>query len=224
MRKTLAVFVAALALMPAALLLVPSEAAACSCMMPKDPVTSARDVDVVFEGKLLGIESPAPKGPHDFPTKVFTFEVVRTFKGQLDAQVKVVTADNSAACGRDYGKPGDAWLIYARIDDQGQLNDNLCSRTRDMAHAAEDIEQLEANKDSLDEPNPEEPVPTEPGPADPEPTPFEPSSERDVHAPEPAQPGKKGCSIGDANEGGVATLGLLGLLGLLPWSRRRAAR
>jgi MYXO-CTERM domain-containing protein len=227
MRRTLS-FVAALALAPVALLTA-REAEACSCMQSKDAVTAARDVSVVFEGKLVVIESPKPKGPHDLPMKIFTFEVVRTFKGQLDTQVRVATTENSAACGRDYGKVGDGWLVYARSDDQGQLQDNLCSRTTVIADAAADIAELEANAGTLDQANP----PYEPesedddtvAPAEDEPLPIEPpTDDHDDHAdPEPAQPGKKGCSIGDDSPPPIAALALLGLF-VLPWSRSRRRR
>lgn len=220
MRRTLS-FVAALALGSVALLSA-SEAEACSCIQPKDAVTSARDANAVFEGKLLVIESPKPNGPHDLPMKIFTFEVVRTFKGQLDSQVRVHTTDNSAACGRDFGKVGDGWLIYARTDDAGQLQDNLCSRTMPIADAAADIAELEANADTLDQTNPPaEPVAEDTvAPADDEPPPIEPSPADDHAEPEPAGPGKKGCSIGEDSPAPIAALALLGLF-VVPWSRSR---
>jgi MYXO-CTERM domain-containing protein len=218
MRTTL-FLVAALALTPIALL-VPSEAEACSCIPTKDAVTSARDADAVFEGKLVAIDTPKPAGPHDLPMKVFTFEVKRTFKGQLDGQVRVQTTDNSAACGRDFGKVGDGWLIYARIDDQGQLNDGLCSRTMPIADAAADIAELEANADTLDDENP----PAQPPPDDDDIPPSE-EEPRPIEAPVepepgPTEPGKKGCSIGDASPEPITSLALLGLFAL-PWSRSR---
>ncbi|MFV8750653.1 MYXO-CTERM sorting domain-containing protein [Nannocystaceae bacterium ST9] len=219
MRRTLGL-VAALALTSVALL-SPREAEACSCMTSKDALTAARDSSVVFEGKLVAVESPKPGKPTDLPMKIFTFDVARTFKGQLDSQVRVQTTDNSAACGRDYGKPGDTWLIYARTDDQGQLHDNLCSRTTAIADAAADIAELEANRDSLDQPNPQpEPEGDTVAPSDEEPKPIEPAG--DSGQPEPVEPSKKGCSIGEESSP-IGALALLGLLAL-PWSRSRRRR
>jgi MYXO-CTERM domain-containing protein len=222
MRRTLA-FVAALALTSAALLTA-REAQACSCIPTKDAVTSARDVDAVFVATLVQIESPKPAGPHDLPMKIFTFDVERTFKGQLDSQVRVQTTDNSAACGRDYGKVDDGWLIFARLDDQGRLNDNLCSRTKPIADAAADIAELEANIDTLDQENP--PAQPEPedtvGPAEGEPEPIEPVAD-EGGTPEPTEPGKKGCSIGEDSPPPITGMALLGLLAL-PWSRSRRRR
>lgn len=209
-------------------LFVPSEAEACSCIPSKDAVTAARDATAVFEGKLVKIENPKPPGPYDLPMTIFTFEVKRTFKGQLDSKVTVETAENSAACGRGYGKVGDSWLIYARSTDQGQLTDNLCSRTKPIADAAADIAELEANKDTLDQPNP--PAEPEPDPepeatdtvppVEEEPEPIEPSPPVE---PEPTEPGKRGCSIADESPEPITALALLGLLAL-PWSRSRRRR
>jgi MYXO-CTERM domain-containing protein len=221
MRRTLS-FVAALAL-GSVTLLSAREAEACSCIQSKDAVTAARDVDAVFECKLLVIESPKPSSPHDLPMTIFTFEVVRTFKGQLDSQVRVQTTTNSAACGRDYGKVGDGWLVYARADDQGQLMDNLCSRSKPIAEAAADIAELEANAGTLDQENPKpEPDADTVAPVEDEPPPIEPAA--DDHAePEPAEPSKKGCAIAEGEPPPIAALALLGLFGL-PWSRSRRRR
>ncbi len=224
MRRSLVV-VAALALtLTGVALLAPSVAQACSCMRTKDAVTAARDSTVVFEGKLTAIASPPLASPHDLPMKIFTFERARTFKGTVDQQVRVHTTDNSAACGRDFGKVGDTWLIYARADDKGELHDNLCSRTMAIADATADIAELEANKATLDQPNPqpERPEP-EVEPADPEPAPIQPVDNGQPEPAEPNQAGKTGCSIGEPSADPISALALLGLLAL-PWSRSRRRR
>jgi MYXO-CTERM domain-containing protein len=221
MRRIFHVSVVCLALLPAALLLAPSEAAACSCLRSAGAVEAARDSDAVFTAKLVTIADGPQGGPHAMKTKVFTFEVTRTFKGQLDAKININTADNSAACGRAYGDPGSEWLIYARIDDEGQARDNLCSRTTALADASDDIAELEANADTLDQPNEEPKSDPGPGPADPEPEPvLPPSSEAGDNGPEPAEPSKKGCSVSDEDLGAGGLGTLLGL-GLLGWTRRR---
>lgn len=214
MRSTLGLVAALALLAPAALVLTPSTAQACSCMSSPDALAAARDSSVVFEGKLVAVDSPKPSKPSDLPSKIFTFEVTRTFKGQLDSQVRVVTADNSAACGRDYGKVGDTWLVYARTWDTGEIHDNLCSRTMPSADAAADIEVLLANAGALDKPA--EPEPELEPESEPEPVEPKPASE----TPPPAEPSKKGCAVGDEPEP-FAALALLALLAL-PWSRSRA--
>ncbi|PRP91812.1 hypothetical protein ENSA5_52490 [Enhygromyxa salina] len=220
MRRLLGVGILSLTLLPAALVLAPSEAAACSCIPTPGALESARDSDAVFAAKLVSVSDAPKAGPHDLETKNVTFEVTRTFKGQLDAQININTAANSAACGRNYGDPGSEWLVYARIDDQGQARDNLCSRTRPLADAAADIVELEANADTLDQPN-EAPSSTDPGPADPEPEPVLPGEAGGEAGPEPTEPSKKGCALADTDPGAGGLAGLLGLGLVVGWARRR---
>lgn len=219
MRRVLTVTLLSLALLPAALLTARS-AQACSCMAPPPPVEAARNADAVFHAKLVSVADVPKTGPHALGNKMFTFEVVRTFKGQLDAQVNIKTTDNGAACGREYGAAGSEWLIYASIDDQGQAHDNLCSRSKPIADAASDIAELEAAAGTLDQPNdpPVDPN-ADPGPSDPEPEPVEPE---EVEGPEPAEPGKKGCSVSDTETAPLGlSLGMLGMLGIGLTRRRR---
>src|SRR5690606_30478573 len=112
------------------------------------------------------------------------------------------------------------WLIYARDDDGGQLHDNLCSRTRHIAHAAGDIAELEENADALDdEPPKPEPPPEDPGPADPAPEPIQPDMNHDEQ-PEPT-PKPRRCTVtDDAPANGLGGLLALGL-GLAFLRRRR---
>jgi hypothetical protein len=222
MRRALTVTMLSLALLPAALLTA-RDAEACSCIASAPPVEAARNADAVFVAKLVSVAEVPKDGPHALGNKMFTFEVVRTFKGQLDAQVNIKTTDNSAACGREYGRPDSEWLIYASIDDKGQAHDNLCSRTKALADAAGDIAELEAAAGTLDQPN--EPV-VEPGPAEPEPEPVQPEQpEQPVDGPEPVDPGKKGCSMSDTETAPVGlSLGLLGSLAMLSMARARRRR
>ncbi|EDM75833.1 hypothetical protein PPSIR1_33491 [Plesiocystis pacifica SIR-1] len=221
-----------LSLVGAALAFTPAIAQACSCMRAPEPVEAARGADAVFSAKLVSV-AEADSGTPDFPNKVFTFEVAQTLKGNLDPQVRVITAHDSAACGRDYDEAGSEWLIYARIHDDGQLRDNLCSRTMPLDQAGADLEALEASKDSLSAP----PTPSEPAGADeggdaatPVDVPLV-QGEGEVttateDGPEPASPGKKGCAVISAEEAGLGgTLGGVGLLALFGFFglRRRDA-
>jgi MYXO-CTERM domain-containing protein len=220
MRRTLRASVLCLLFVPAALVLQPSEAAACSCLPPPGAVEAAQSVDCVFQGKLVSIADAPKPDKYGLQNKIFTFEVVRTFKGQVDSKVNVTTADNEAACGRNFGVEGTEWLVYARVDDAGQLYDNLCSRSRTMTHADADVAELEEHAHELDD-EPPKPEPEDPGPADPEPEPIQPDiGHADGHEqPEPT-PKPDRCNVSDgAPAGGV--VGMLGLgLGLVLLRRR----
>ncbi|NVB37427.1 hypothetical protein G6O69_06260 [Pseudenhygromyxa sp. WMMC2535] len=223
-RRILAIVLTTSTLAPAALVLSPRVAEACSCIRTESALTSAREVDLVFTAKLTGV-SDAKGGDPNMPAKVFSFEVTRTLKGNLDGAVNVETANNSAACGRDYGEPGSEWLIYARQNEAGTIRDNLCSRSTLLSsdQGTADLAELEANIDSLD-------GPAEAGndgpvePAEPEPEPIiadggEDGSAQADGGPEPSEPSKRGCAVEDA-PGGAGLMGLL-LLGLLAPLRRR---
>ena len=187
---------------------------------------AAQSVDVVFHGKLLSVTDAPRSGQYDIPSKVFSFKVVRTFKGEVERTVEVSTADNSAACGRSYGDAGSEWLIYARAEPGGTLHDNLCSRTTSIDQAAADIAELEANAAILDD-DPPRPTYDDPGPADPDPAPILPEDEGsdDDGDAKPADPKPTSkpqrCAVSEPNfaAGGVA--GLLGFGLALAYIRRR---
>lgn len=218
MRRASTVILFSLALLPAAVLTTRT-AEACSCIKAPSPLEAARDSHVVFHAKLVSVADVPKESQYALAYKMFTFEVLRTFKGQLDAQVNVRTADNSAACGRSYGDPDSEWLIYAHVDNKGQTYDSACSRTKPIEDAAADIAELEANAGTLNQPN--EPPPAGPGPAEPEPVPVTTPTPEEPEGPAPAEPGKKGCSVSDENVPLGPTLGLLGVLGLLGNRARR---
>lgn len=224
MRRLRAACLLSLVFVPAALVLQPRVADACSCIPWPGPVEAAQSVDVVFHGVLVSVADAPKPGKYDIQNKVYTFDVLRTFKGQLDERVNVLTADNDAACGRDYGPVGTEWLIYARHDETGALYDNLCSRTRDFQTAGDDIAELEKHADELDDEPPEPEPPEDPGPAEPEPEPFAPdmpdTAEVGDEEPEPT-PKPRRCAVVDARPAeGLAGLLTFGL-GLALVRRRR---
>lgn len=168
----------------ASIWLAPSAARACSCLPPPPPDAASTNAAVVFEGRIDGV---VREGMHNH----FTFDVSRVFKGDLGAQVVIRTASSSAACGRGY-EAGRAYLVYARRGANGQLGDGLCSRTRDMERAAEDLAVLGPGRAPRD--------PSEVG-ADPDPGREPPrihSSTADPAVP-PSSPGPRGCTVENAH-------------------------
>ncbi|MEM6295039.1 MAG: hypothetical protein AAGA54_27450 [Myxococcota bacterium] len=186
---------------------VPSAVRACSCMRPPPPMAAADDAAVVFEGR--------PSEPKAEGVRLrYTFEVLRTFKGEATSFIDVVTMDSGAACGRRY-TPGETYLVYA-FEARGEIGDNLCSRTRRSADAREDFMALgEGVRPPSASPEPDEPSTVEPPRIEPV-------------SPEvpPAQPGTRGCAASIAglshapSSDGLALLLLLGVASL----RRRPYR
>jgi hypothetical protein len=176
-------------------------AQACSCSPPRPPLESAAQAVAVFEGRTFGVQRD---GVHNR----FTFEVLRVWKGEVSAEVQIYSASQSATCGRAF-EAGLPYLVYAYEMPGGVLGDGLCSRTRPIANAAEDLELLGAGHAPL------QAATTDGAEAPPvEPPRIEPLAQQTA-----ASPSKRGCAI-DSPPSFAALL----WLGLLGCARRRARR
>jgi hypothetical protein len=110
-------------------------ALACKCALPSVEEGRA-DASALFEGRVLSIEEKSREGA--MPVNHVKLAVVRSWKGlDREEQVEVTTNTQSAACGYTFAKD-TSYLVYARESD-GQLDVSLCSRTRPLADAAEDL-------------------------------------------------------------------------------------
>jgi hypothetical protein len=120
---------------PAVLTLTPRSARACSCLPAKPPAEARSAADAVFEGKLVA-QSDA-----DADHTRFEFSVSRVWKGDVAAATYVVSHKQSATCGRTY-RADTTYIVYARTAKDGGLTDGLCSRSRPVEDAAEDLRVL----------------------------------------------------------------------------------
>jgi hypothetical protein len=179
-----------------AISLWPRSASACSCLETVPPKEAAQHASIVFEGKVLGFEEIEPQ-PY-VKLRAYQFEVLRQFKGNQAESFEVRTADNTASCGRPYAI-GETYLVYAK-ERNGHLSDNLCSRSRTIADANEDLVFF-----GVAEPEPP-PADPEPPRVDPEPDPPTPAPADEPPAPAPSS---RGCMVGAAPDGWpLAWLGL----------------
>jgi hypothetical protein len=87
----------------------------------------------VFTGKVLSM-TQVERG------KTFEFEVEKYWKGTGSKKLKVTVYESSRfqAFYRQDGK----YLVFARIDEDAGLIDGRCSRSKDIADAADDIRSL----------------------------------------------------------------------------------
>ncbi len=187
----------------------PSPAQACSCIKAPPPRDAADAASVVFEGTVTGM-TEEPGGAGGFAYRLFTLDVERTWKGDEAEQLTIRTMNNSAACGREY-EIGETYLVYAR-EIEGRLSDNLCSRTRRIADASEDLAALGSPPGTPDPP----PTPAEPEPPRIEPTKFESAGQAEEQPPAPTPTGR-GCAI----DHGHSPSSLLLVLPAWAWARRR---
>ena len=187
----LAAVAAGLALLPA------SPTLACSCVQVSP--AQARDEHVaVFEGRVLQILAPAPGDPSGRRSVIF--EVVQAWKGIESERATVSTAGSSAACGVAF-EPETSWLVYADEGPDGLVT-GLCSRTRRIEDAEEDLVALGAGVVPVDITEADE---------------VEPPAEREA----PARAGCASCAVADRRAPPLAAVLGVGLLVGLVLGRRR---
>jgi hypothetical protein len=126
LRLTIVLIVAAAALAPA------WPARACSCIAPGPPADELARSTAVFAGQATGFQMGE--------ATVVTFQVGTVWKGPVESTLLVQTARDSAACGYAF-EIGREYLVYAGGSPEA-LEVNLCSRTRLMAEAGEDVAAL----------------------------------------------------------------------------------
>lgn len=110
---------------------------ACDCAPPPPPKKALEQAAAVFTGKVVGIDADE-KGSFN----VVTFYVENAWKGVDRKTITISTAKNGAACGYGFKKDG-TYLVYCHpAKPGGGLWTGLCSRTRPLADAAADFEEI----------------------------------------------------------------------------------
>lgn len=117
-----------------------NSALACSCAPPGPPKESLDQSTAVFSGKVTAVEKEGPFG------LIVTFAVDSAWKGVAEKTIKVGTASNDAMCGYSFEK-GKSYLVYASVAPGAKkLQTNICSRTRSLDDAKEDLAALGEGK------------------------------------------------------------------------------
>ncbi|MCA9694223.1 MAG: hypothetical protein KC636_31850 [Myxococcales bacterium] len=192
---------------------IPHAVRACSCARSPDPRVALDQADAVFLARV--VEEPS-RTQRIAGEVTYGFDVMRQWKGDPAPRVTIKTQSSSAACGRRF-RMAKTYLVYATREGTGRYSDNLCSRTRELDQADDDLKLL----------GPGSPVRVEPevdGDNDREP-PFLAPPPPDLALPKSAEPGKRGCDV--ASGGGPrAPLSLLwlALIGGLRAARSRTSR
>jgi len=134
----------------AGLLLAPfvDQLFACSCMASGPPCQAAWTADVVFAGKVRSIEpiDGMPGEPARLYSLRVTFDVERGFINPPSAVVEVATGAGGGDCGYRF-VAGRRYLVYAWRPPSGGLSTGICSRTRPIEEAREDVAYLSAITD-----------------------------------------------------------------------------
>jgi hypothetical protein len=111
----------------------PDTASACSCLSSGVPCGALSEGSPVFIGSVQARSDASESRGHDF-----RLAVVETFSGGTAREVTVRTAADTAACGYPF-EVGKTYLVYARREADGRYTVSLCSRTRPLDDADDDI-------------------------------------------------------------------------------------
>jgi HEAT repeat protein len=117
--------------------------AACSCASLDPPLVRLARTDAVFSGTVIDRIDPRPKDSKIISTGdpiEYTIEIDQVWKGDVGDIASVISARAGASCGYTF-KIGETYLIYARLHD-GKFHTGLCSRTRSISRAGEDLAEL----------------------------------------------------------------------------------
>lgn len=140
--------VAALASALAALAPVP--AGACSCAQPTPEQAFERST-AVFTGRVIDIDKPllawlglSRSGSYDV-----TFTVSRRWKGAELDSITVRTRLAGEACGYPF-ETGEDYLVFVASGPVDGLETGMCSGTRDLAGAEEELRALDALADAAE--------------------------------------------------------------------------
>ena len=129
---------------------LPRIAEACSCAVSGPPCEAAWAANAVFAGRVVEITRNDDPKPTD-PLKMLEWShrrlsvrlaVAEKFRGVDAADAIVATSDSGASCGYPF-VVGREYLVYA-YEREGRLFVSLCSRTRPLTEAAEDLAYLRA--------------------------------------------------------------------------------
>lgn len=118
------------------------DASACSCVMGMPICETFWRTPVVFSGEVVEITPAPPARDLRFPAKkLVRFRVDRVWRGEAAGEIEVHTGAGGGDCGYDFVRGGQ-YLVYAHYW-EGRLSTGICSRTRPLSDAKEDLAYFE---------------------------------------------------------------------------------
>lgn len=117
---------------------------ACSCILPAPPKESLEKSTAVFAGKVVDVDVPIGIVISSADPVKVTFDISKVWKGSNYKTLVVTTARDGASCGYSF-KKGEEYIVYT-YGEGDKLSTGICSRTKLLVNAQEDLEGLgEAN-------------------------------------------------------------------------------
>ena len=140
----------------------PTACEICSCAKVDAPRIALDSSDAVFSARVVALDDrpiPSPdvsslqgEARHEAVWAYLrqamerlrvTLEVRRVWKGDIGDRIDIYTANECCICGYNF-ELGKEYLIYAYRLPSGRLVTSICSRTRPMTEAWEDLAELGA--------------------------------------------------------------------------------
>ena len=113
---------------------------ACLCIQPAPPQESLEQSTAVFVGKVIDIDVPSGIVVSSADPVKVTFEVSKIWKGPDYKTLVLTTARDGVSCGYSF-KQNDEYIVYA-YGEENKLSTGICSRTRLLASAQDDLQEL----------------------------------------------------------------------------------
>lgn len=126
-----------------ALLALPSRTEACSCVSGAPICETFWKTPLVFSGTVLEIATDTKSDPRITlgRSRVVRFHVTQAWRGEATGTIEIHTGMGGGDCGYKFVE-GRQYLVFAS-GAPGQYSTGICSRTRRLSEAADDLEYLE---------------------------------------------------------------------------------
>lgn len=115
----------------------PSALVACSCIASGPPCQAYWNYSVIFSGRVLEIVPFATDTSR--PQRLVKFGVSETYRGQIDRIAEIITGQGGGDCGYNF-QVGQSYMVYPGMRNDGRLEASICSRTRELSKADDDLE------------------------------------------------------------------------------------
>ncbi len=115
---------------------------ACSCVMPLSATESLAESTAVFAGKVVDMEVSDGEIISTADPVTVTFEVSKVWKGAEAETIVLTTAREGSSCGYSF-EENEEYIVYTH-GEADQLSTNSCSRTKLLADAEEDLQELDS--------------------------------------------------------------------------------
>lgn len=127
---------------------------ACSCIGTPSPCIAAGQSAAVFVGTVTEFAEPSRitrLGRYELTRRTARFRVSEVLSGipAWQKEIAILTGHGGGDCGFRF-EPGTTYVVYAYRNRQGDLETGICSRTREISSAAEDLDYIRRNANAGD--------------------------------------------------------------------------